>query len=113
MQEYCARGTRRDETKALLKLLSNHLSWRKRRKEKQQKRRAKQLNSKSPKQASSSRLHIRPDKMPHRQRYLPHDPRLEIIDSIDGNTKENDLDHGNFKEPTLMTNGKVFYINLF
>ena len=33
MQEYCTRGTRKDATKALLKLLSNHLSLKNRREE--------------------------------------------------------------------------------
>ena len=78
MQEYCTRGTRRDATKALLKVLSNHLSLSSRRKERKNKRRAKQLKSNSSKkQLKDNKIQSKTSKLVQGQRYLPHDPSLD------------------------------------
>ena len=88
MQEYCTRGTRKDATKALLKLLSNHLSLKKRREEKKKRRNAKLLRSNKSKELKENKFNMKNTKNSHDQRYLPHDPRLETEDSNLGNTKK-------------------------
>ena len=87
IQEYCTRGTRRDATKALLKVLSNHLSLSNRRKERKNKRRAKQLKSNSSKkQLKDNQIQAKTSKMIQGQRYLPHDPTLETQSSRNEST---------------------------
>ena len=88
MKEYCTRGTRKDATKALLKLLSNHFSLKKRREEKKKRRKAKLIRSNKCKEVKENKISMKNTKNSHDQRYLPHDARLERKDSNSGNIKK-------------------------
>ena len=104
IQEYYTRGTRRDETRALLKVLSNHLSLAKRRKEKRNKRRAKQLSSNSSKnQLKEKQVQTKTSKITQSQRYLPHDPKLEKEAST--NEKGIEKAENTFKVPESVVDG--------
>ena len=104
IQEYCTRGTRRDETRALLKVLSNHLSLAKRRKEKRNIRRAKQLSSNSSKnQLKEKQVQTKTSKITQSQRYLPHDPKLEKEAST--NEKGIEKAENTFKVPESVVDG--------
>lgn len=109
MQEYCTKVTRRDATKALLKVLSNHLSLSNRRNEKKNKRRAKQLASNSSKkQLKEQKAQNKTVKLARGQRYLPHEPSLEIKASK--HVKVNDsVDHA-FKTPDSVTDQQVLKV---
>ena len=115
MQEYCNRGTRKDATKALLKLISNHLSLKKRREEKKKRRKAKQLQSNKCKELKENKNIMKHTKNSHGQRYLPHDPRLETEDLTSGNTKKTDSSTMDSKQPEDSVDRKVLalYTNVF
>ena len=109
MQEYCTKGTRRDATKALLKVLSNHLSLSNRRNEKKNKRRAKQLASNlSKKQLKEQKAQTKTAKLSRGQRYLPHEPNLEMNDLENGKVKDS-VDYS-FKTPDSATDQQVLNI---
>ena len=109
MQEYCTKGTRRDATKALLKVLSNHLSLSNRRNEKKNKRRAKQLASNfSKKQIKEQKAQTKAVKLSRGQRYLPHEPNQEINDLEHGKVKDS-VDYS-FKNPDPLTDQQVLNI---
>ena len=109
MQEYCNRGTKRDATKAMLKLLANNLSLSKRRKERQNKRRAKQaLSSKSSSnQLNGNQRQNKCSKVSFPQRYLPHNPQYEIGDTHSKNTNNGKEEMETFKKPENAPNKKV------
>ena len=108
MQEYCTRVTRRDATKALLKVLANYLSLSNRRNEKKNKRRAKQLSSNlSKKQLKERQVQTKTGKISQGQRYLPHEPNLENGVSKIG--KANEPGDNTFKIPEPVSNAKVLF----
>ena len=109
MQEYCTKGTRRDATKALLKVLSNHLSLSNRRNEKKNKRRAKQLASNlSKKQLKEQKAQTKTVKLSRGQRYLPHEPNLEMND-LENEKVKNPVDYSS-KTPDSASDQQVLNI---
>ena len=106
MQEYCTKGTRRDATKALLKVLSNYLSLSNRRNEKKNKRRAKQLSSNlSKKQLKERQVQSKTGKISQGQRYLPHEPNVE--NGVPKTGKAEEPEDSTFKVPEPVSNAKV------
>ena len=111
MQEYCTRGTRRDATKAILKFLSNHLSIRKRRKEKQRKRNAKQISTNPHKNSKRNQTQMTYNKIASGQRYLPHDPHIEREDLNVDATSDIEAATTTKKVAENIVDGKVNYLN--
>ena len=111
MQEYCTRGTRKDATKALFKVLTNQISIKKRRQDKQNRRRAKKLYAKPPEALKEVQPKMDTHKFARNQRYLIHDPSLERTNlrSEKSNLGKDELD--DFKKPCTGANGKVLLMN--
>ena len=111
MQEYCTRGTRKDATKALFKVLTNQISIKKRRQDKRNRRRAKQLYAKPPEAVKELQPKMETNKLARQQRYLLHDPNLERtnLQSEKSSLGKDEID--NFKKPYTAANGKVLFMN--